>query len=62
MKPHRVRLAPILLPPEHLDRNYLIVVLRRHHRGETKFNEVVDSPHGLRGVCQLVEGTDAALI
>lgn len=62
MEPHRVCLAPIFLPPEHLDRDHLIVVLRCHHRGETKSNEVVDSPHGLRGVCQLVEGTDAALV
>lgn len=62
MKPHSFSLASIFLPPEDLDRDHLVVVLRIHHRGESKLNEVIHSPHGLRGVRQLVEGADATLV
>lgn len=62
MKPHSFSLASVFLPPENLDRDHLVVVLRIHHRGESKFNEVIHGPHGLRGVRQLVEGADATLV
>lgn len=62
MKPHRVRLASVFLPPEHLNRDQFIIVLRRHYRREAELNEVINGPHGLRGVRQLVESADTALV
>lgn len=62
MKPHSFSLASVFLPPEHLDRDHLIVVLRIHHWRESKLNEVIYSPYGLRGVRQLIEGADATFV